>query len=435
MVISSQDDTNLETKPSTPQYPDWTVERKQFFEDLASKKIHRNFRGRLDDNINLREIAAHSSVGDVIEWQGENWILTPDKAWVQDKPEDVNTDDLVLTEEHPPHELVPSITFKGSWPHDDELPNPETAETWDAWMYKGRMWVKRPEGHWDKLPEFATHPLTTFASTDPYHELLMSLASAFGEEGLFNIVGRVEILPQPALYREGQAFIVHDDIWIRVFNKQPVWQQIHSPELVKEQIRLYDERQKKLTEEPEEVRREDKGALARELMEQKAEVKRLHRARIKYLCFLWLIILLIVAGFGTAAYAYVKQDLVVGRYSDSRDCSIKVGNLTITGKRTYSYPAYSLWGQRWVQESNVQEVTTINLPGSKLDILMDAEPKWIGYRFSDGERGTQILKPALKYAFVMDKGMAMATYGGFCQPLDKQAVPDDPKNQERTIIN
>jgi hypothetical protein len=144
---------------------------------------------------------------------------------------------------------------------------------------------------------------------------------------------------------------------------------------------------------------------------------------------------MIVAVFGIAAYAYIQRDLVISRYSDSRDCSLKVGNLTITGKRTYSYPAYSLWGQRWVQESNVQEVTTINLPGSRLDILMDAEPKWIGYRFSDGERGTQILKPALKYAFVMDKGMAMATYGGFCQPLDKQQTPDDPKSQERTIIN
>lgn len=376
MVISSQDDTNLETKPSTPQYPA--------------------------------------------------------------KPPEIDTDSLVLTEEWPPLDPASPInfTFKGSWPHDEELPNVEEADVWDGWLYKGRLWVKRPEGRWDELPEFATHPFQTFTPAHPYDDLLNTLAKAFGEEGLFNIQGRTETLPPPALYRENDAFIVHDGIWVRVFNGQAMWQQVYAPELVKEQIRLYDERQKKLAQdEPEEVRREDKGALARELMEHKAEVKRLRRIRIKHLCYLWLVVLISFTAIGITAYGYVKRDLVIGRYSDSRDCSLKVGNVTITGKRTYSYPAYSLWGQRWVQESKVQEVTTINLPGSKLDILMDAEPKWIGYRFSDGERGTQILKPALKYAFVMDKGMAMATYGGFCQPIDKQAVPDDPKNQERPIIN
>lgn len=424
------------------------IELRKFLDDLPNLPIF--VRGKIPAEEQLPSVAEYHRY-DALHWRGHLWVkrLNTSESWTDAgkvrvltpqypaKPPEIDTDSLVLPEESAPHELVPSITFKGSWPHDDELPNPETAETWDAWMYKGRCWVKRPEGHWDPLPEFATHPFTTFVSTEAQqNQYAYDLLLKYIADEEITVKGRwVEpVLPNPKHFKEREALWKDNgDLWV---HKHEKWCYLFMPREVFETLGKGDLTSADLDPVPvADPVREDKGALARELMEQKAEVKRLRRARIKYLCFLWLIILLIVAGFGTAAYAYVQRDLVIGRYSDSRDCSLKVGNVTITGKRTYSYPAYSLWGQRWVQESNVQEVTTINLPGSRLDILMDAEPKWIGYRFSDGERGTQILKPALKYAFVMDKGMAMATYGGFCQPLDKQQVPDDPKNQERPIIN
>jgi hypothetical protein len=432
MIISSQDDTDLNAKTTTPQYPDWGIESKQFFEDLASGKQTRRFLCDLPSTASLLDIE-NPQIGDAVTFRGQHLIYGPDLAWHEDKPAEIDTEGLL-------EDVLPendSLHMLGTWPHDQEFPGPEGYKHLDAYFWKGRLAVML-NGKWEHQDVAGTSvPPTPTVPLEQYDALVTQLASAFKEDGLFNIVGRTDCLPMPALYAEHDAFIVRDEIWIRDFDGQAIWKQVYMPQLVKEQIRLYDERQKvKAQPEPvPDVPVEDKGAMARDLMTEKALVKTLRRARIKYLCYLWFMILLIVSAFVVAGYAYIQRDLKIGRYSDARECSIKVGNLTITGKRTYSYPAYSLWGQRWVQESDVQEVTVVNLPGVRLDIIGDAEPKYWAYRFSDGERGTQILKPAIKYTFFTDKGLIMATYGGFCKPVDKQEVADDPKAAERSIID
>jgi hypothetical protein len=443
MIISSQDDTDLNAKTSTPQYPDWSEVKKLFFAELASGVQQRNFRGRLDDGLELTKVPVPVP-GDVITWLGKQWIFTTEMAWSEDKPAEIDTEGLLVDE---PTTVTNALNLLGTWPHDQEFPDVEGYNHLDTWFWKGHI-VIMLDGKWEHQNVIGSNtPSLPNAEVVHIETDKERLARIITEEQI-SVLGKWtgRILPTPHTYKQNDAWYWQDALWV---NKSNVWTCIFFPyELLKEWGITHEETfgaksndelnhvLEMATKRPaEDPVQEDKGAAARELMEQKAEIKRLRGQRLRLRLLIWAVNIMIVAVFGIAAYAYIQRDLVISRYSDSRDCSLKVGNLTITGKRTYSYPAYSLWGQRWVQESNVQEVTTINLPGSRLDILMDAEPKWIGYRFSDGERGTQILKPALKYAFVMDKGMAMATYGGFCQPLDKQQTPDDPKSQERTIIN
>lgn len=438
MTISSQDDTDLNAKAATPQYPDWGIESKQFFEDLASGKQTRRFLYDVPSNGSPLDIE-NPQIGDAVTFRGQDLIYGPDSAWHEDRPAEIDTDTLVLPDDNQMSD-IPALHLLGVWPHDQKFAGNEGYKQWDAYYWKGILMVMI-DGEW-KAQENTPSPASPAIPLEQYDELVTRLAGVFKEDGLFNIVGRADVLPPPTFYGEQDAFIVRDEIWVRTFDGQPIWQQVIMPQLVKEQIRLYDERQKQKEDLPPEFpshshehQVEDKGAMARDLMTEKALVKTLRRARIKYLCYLWFMILLIVSAIVVAGYAYIQRDLKIGRYSDARECSIKVGNLTITGKRTYSYPAYSLWGQRWVQESDVQEVTVVNLPGVRLDIIGDAEPKYWAYRFSDGERGTQILKPAIKYTFFTDKGLIMATYGGFCQPVDKQQIADDPKAAERSIID
>lgn len=317
-----------------------------------------------------------------------------------------------------------AIHLLGVLPHDREFPKAEDYKVFDAWIWKGHMHFKGEDGQWHKQDELWTGPKRT------------------EHDYSFRILGVFEYatLPEPEGFENGDAWIWNEEIWVC---RENVW--VKDKELtegLRPNIPSYrpgrrelDDLTARLLSEAPDSAWEDKGSMARELMDQRAEVKRLRMARIRYRCFFWGMILLTIIGVGLAGYAYVKRDLVIGRYSDERVCTLKVGNMTITGKRTYSYPSRSLWGQRWIVESDVQEVTTINLPGSRIDIVGDAEPKWWALRFTDGERGTQILKPALKYTFFTDKGIAMATYGGFCQPVDQQRIVDDPKNPERSIID
>lgn len=359
-------------QPAIPQYPvkDGDAELGEFLDAVLSGKTKLQFQGDIKSDAVLPVNSWHGT-GTVLRWREGFWVMSPNHVWV-------------LLEERWEQHIFPaatkaageSIKVLGSWPHDQEMPHAEDYKLWDAWYYRGKLWVRTPLFTWVESLNMNSDvsipsPVPSPVEADPYPHHHM-------ENDELNRLLEMATVPSDT----------------------------------------------------------DKGSMARELMEQKAEVKRLRIARIKYRCFFWGMILLIVTAAVLSIYGYVQRDLKTGRYSDFRECRIMVGDLAITGKRTYSYPFKSLWGNRWVDESQVEEVTTINLPGSKLAIVIDAEPKWIGYRFTDGERGTQILKAGSKYTFVTDKGMAMASYGGFCQAVDKQqSLRDDPKNPERTIVN
>lgn len=345
--------------------------------------------------------------------------VKPAEATAPQYPKQEKAEELTATLER--------LNVLGDWPHEEELPHAEDYSVWDTWRYRGRLWIRTPGISWEE----SSRPV----------DMAKETPRVPGGPRILGHVNREDDLPPAADYEPNDAWVWRSQVW--VLTSQGEWRSIQDAEPVSGYA-FNDELNRLLRQATppehkptgqETQSTTDAGSMARELLEHKAELRRLRIARIKYRCFFWGMILMIVTAAVLAVYGYIQRDLKSGRYSDFRECRIMVGDLAITGKRTYSYPFKSLWGNRWVDESKVEEVTTINLPGSKLAIVIDAEPKWIGYRFTDGERGTQILKAGAKYTFVTDKGMAMASYGGFCQAVDKQqSLQDDPKNPERTII-
>lgn len=181
--------------------------------------------------------------------------------------------------------------------------------------------------------------------------------------------------------------------------------------------------------------RVDVGSMARELLEKKAEVKRLKRKHLINRLVLWFVILGGIGVLGYFVYGLGLANYETGRYSDERQCKVVTDNLTITGKRTYSYPYKSLFGFRLIDESKVSEQTVINVTGDKMSIIGLTGKRWWGYRIGVGERGVQILKPADTYTISTDKGLAVVSYKGFCQAVGKQSEEPGPKAVDQTIID
>lgn len=178
----------------------------------------------------------------------------------------------------------------------------------------------------------------------------------------------------------------------------------------------------------------DVGILARDLMEKKAEVKRLKRRRLIDRSLFWVLILIALSFAGYGVYQLVLANYETGRYYDTRECKVSSANLTVTGKRTYSYPFKSLFGFRLVDENSVKEKTTLTLNGSPMTIVGTSKDRWWGIRLAQGDRNVQILRDADVYTFTTDKGIAVVTYKGFCQQRE-QSTEMDPKTKDFPIIN
>lgn len=375
-------------------------------------------------------LAGFFAPGDGLFWRGNWWMVNREMVWEQ-------------------YRAPGSIFLIGDHPSDQELPDANDYKLNDAFMWRHGVWVNNPKGTWFN-PE-----LRGPSNSEPAMDKLFSeMVDIFekNNEPLFNILGRVSGFPIPkGDYSLRDAFIVTQDYseelwaWSDDGEGKSGWLQV-DPKHARRIIVAHDHRQSLLSHKHTGVTNDgatlgafddgmDAGSLARQLMEHKAELKRLKRSRLINKLAIWFVFLGVLVALGIAAYGYVQRDLKSGFDTTFRECEIMVGELKITGKRTYSYPYKALWGQRWVDETRVRESTTINLPGVKLAIVADAEPKWWGLRFSDGERGSPILKPALKYTLVTDKGIAMMSYGGFCKPANALPVVDDSKSPERTIIN
>lgn len=393
-------------------------------EELVLKEV-----GEYDGNKELPS-AWDFSPGEGLYWRGNWWMVNHHKTWEE-------------------YRAKGTIHMLGPHPSDQELPDANNYELNDAFTWRQGLWLNNPKGTWFN-PE-----LRGPSNPEPAMDKLFSdMVDIFerNDEPLFNILGRVSGFPIPkGDYSLRDAFIVTQDYseelwaWSDDGEGKRGWFQV-DPKHAQRIIVAHDQRQSLLSHKHTGVTNGDvttwpfddgmdKGSMARQIMEQKAELKRLKLSRLINKLLMWFVFLGVLGALGFAAYGYIQRDLKSGFDTTFRECEIAVGELKITGKRTYSYPYKALWGQRWVDETRVRESTTINLPGVKLAIVADAEPKWWGLRFSDGERGAPILKPALKYTLVTDKGIAMMSYGGFCKPANALPVADDSKSPERTIIN
>lgn len=341
-------------------------------------------------------------IKDAFYWKEDLWVLDDNRAWVnygrfKDTVEEMDC-------------LRPAYAIKGSWPNSDPLPR-DHREKNIGLVWRHRIWVSDGLGNWvDTAPvgdmfkyvdlekaQLSFNPIYEWVDLPP-----ISLGESIG--GVKPVVE--EPTPEPI-----------------EIPKEPISiKRISVPEKIPQA-------------EPSIEDRVDVGAMARELLERKTEVKRLKRKRIMDRCVFWFVVLGVIAALGYFAYGLVLANYETGRYSDERQCKVVTDNLTITGKRTYSYPYKSLFGFRLIDESKVSEQTVINVTGDKMSIIGLAGKRWWGYRIGQGERGIQILKPADTYTITTDKGLAVVTHKGFCQAVGKQSQEADPKAVDQAIID
>lgn len=317
-------------------------------------------------------------------WRGCIFVLNHDRKWLDVGPPTVVNGVQIASTEFPLMEDRKILPYRviGSWPDQDDLPLAEAYPKDDALVHRHRVFVNDGQGAW--------------IDTDPVSVLYDTRQVPLNE---------AELQENPPVTSEE----AHEG---RSKARQPSINDKHP---------MGD--------------RFDVGSMARELLERKAEVKRLKRKRIIDRCIFWLVILSGVGVLGYFAYGLALANYETGRYSDERQCKVVTDNLTITGKRTYSYPYKSLFGFRLVDESKVSEQTVINVTGDKMSIIGLTGKRWWGYRISQGERGIQILKPADTYTISTDKGLAVVTYKGFCQAVGKQSEEPNPKAVDQAIID
>ena len=92
------------------------------------------------------------------------------------------------------------------------------------------------------------------------------------------------------------------------------------------------------------------------------------------------------------------------------------GSDRLTGKRYVTSEYRSLFGVRLSFDSNIKDVTKLDLPNDNI-ILLGINPKnnkpW-RMNFGKGEQGAQPLQPTEQYWFVGNKDAATVSYSNFC---------------------
>lgn len=173
--------------------------------------------------------------------------------------------------------------------------------------------------------------------------------------------------------------------------------------------------------------------------------KDLKRKRLQRI-FMWFIAMLVLGGVGYWLYKWIPTQVVTGRYTVPKNCSVPFGKGEITGQRFYDYQYKSLFGIHMTLESTVAERTVVNVGGQevtifglapKLDVpepeevpvadqvLKAAEVevvtapkppkgKWWRLNILPGDKGTMNMKPAELYLFFSEKDTAMVSYKTFC---------------------
>lgn len=130
----------------------------------------------------------------------------------------------------------------------------------------------------------------------------------------------------------------------------------------------------------------------------------------------WIIgtsIALAIVVISSAGY-YGWENRVTGRLSDDRSCKVEYKDLTITGKRTYSYPFTEIFGFRFIDTKAIDERTVIDIRGDALVVVGQSGSDWWSLAIGPGEQGIQILKAAESYTFVMGKKAVLVKSKEFC---------------------
>jgi hypothetical protein len=170
------------------------------------------------------------------------------------------------------------------------------------------------------------------------------------------------------------------------------------------------------------------GAWAKaKLATRRATRRTMRLVRLTVIGFLALVVIAagIVVWYG---YSTMKTD----RFSAYQNCSVKVGDLEMTGRRTFSYKYTELFGQRFIDNKQTLQSTTLDLKNVAITVVGQyvktkainpetgeapaAEERWWAISADAGERGAPILKGADNYTFVAGpKRVAVIKYEEFCK--------------------
>ena len=318
----------------------------------------------------------YQKVNSGYHYKGDFWVLGTDMEWKN----------MGKSKIFP----VENLNLLGCWPHISELPPTKGLHINDAVVWKGQYWRVNDYYQWEYSGEYD-------AGSDFPAEL---------DPRTWGAANPPPLIPAPDPVAPAEPLGEDMSAWLDKAFANTAFEDSRDP-----------------------------GALARELLNKRTEVQRLKRKRIVDRCLFWLLVIAVLSIAGHFAYKAVMANYETGRYSDERQCKVVTDNLTITGKRTYSYPYKSLFGFRLIDESKVSEQTVINVTGDKMAIIGLTGKRWWGYRIGQGERGIQILKPADHYTISTDKGLAVVTYKGFCQAVGKVSQEADPKAEDQAIID
>ena len=337
----------------------------------------------------------------------------------------------------------PLIQDMGQWPDDKPWPPEGYQMVNSAWHYKGDFWVLGSDMQWENLGKSKYHPiedlnlLGCWPESSPLPDTKgLQVNDAVVWKGEYWRVDLYHQWSYSGKYDAGSDFPEELDprTWGNALPAETPPPLIPSVDPINQEPKPADWLDKALTDAAFEDPR-DPGSVARELLAKRAEVKRLKRRRLIDRSIFWFVIIGIFAVLGYFLYTLAMSSYETGRYSDERQCKVVTENLTITGKRTYSYPYKSMFGFRVIDESKVSEQTVINVTGDKMAIIGLTGKRWWGYRIGQGERGIQILKPADHYTISTDKGLAVVTYKGFCQAVGTHSQEADPKAEDQAIID
>lgn len=186
--------------------------------------------------------------------------------------------------------------------------------------------------------------------------------------------------------------------------------------------------------------RPDAGERARAKLKARNVAKALIR---KVLIITAVLIVLFVASMIGTGY-YLWQTKTTRYVTDERNCSVTLsGGVTITGKRSYSYPYHELLGIGWRETAKVDVRTRIDVPSKGITVmgLVDQVPlpvveetqdgkepakkpapkmleggKWWGFTIGQAEGGIRNLSPADTYIFVTGANeMTAVASTSFCR--------------------
>jgi hypothetical protein len=161
----------------------------------------------------------------------------------------------------------------------------------------------------------------------------------------------------------------------------------------------------------------------------------------------WMLFWVIVGGVVYGLYKWIPTQVVTGRYTVPKTCSVPFGNGLIQGMRYYNYTYKSLFGVHFTLESTVREETDVSKNGQEFTIFglsprnedateeemaladkvlkaaeveVEGTPKppkgkWWRINVWSSDKGTQWMKPAELYLFASEKYTTMVAYKDFCK--------------------